>query len=48
MTIPSIYILASQYSIIMKGKAVPRHIYGGAGGEELQFLLIHDLGIRWG
>jgi hypothetical protein len=31
-----------------KGKAVSQHTYGGAGGEEVQLLLIHDLGIRWG
>jgi hypothetical protein len=30
-------------------KAVPQHTYGGAGGREnVQLLLIHDLGTRWG
>jgi hypothetical protein len=33
----------------LKGKAVPQHTYGGAGGgEDVQLLLIHDLETRWG
>jgi hypothetical protein len=33
-------------SSIEKGKAVPQHTYEGAGGEDVQLLLIHDLGMR--
>jgi hypothetical protein len=29
-------------------KAVPQHTYGGAGREEIQLLLIHDLGTTCG
>jgi hypothetical protein len=29
-------------------KSVPQPTYGGAGGEEVSLLLIHDLGTRWG
>jgi hypothetical protein len=32
----------------VKSKAVPPHIYGGSGGEEVWLLPIHDLVTRWG
>jgi hypothetical protein len=32
----------------IKGKAVLQHTYGEAGGEEVQLLLILDIGTRWG
>jgi hypothetical protein len=33
---------------IQKAKAVPLHSTKALGGEEVQLLLIHDLGARWG
>jgi hypothetical protein len=30
------------------GKAIPQHTYGGAGGKDVQLLLIHDLDTRCG
>jgi hypothetical protein len=32
--------------VLSKGKAVPQHTYGGAGEEEVELLLIYDLGTR--
>jgi hypothetical protein len=32
--------------LVKKGKAVPQHTHRGAGGEEIQLLLINDLGTR--
>jgi hypothetical protein len=31
-----------------KNKIVPQHAYGRAGGEDVQLLLIQDIGTRWG
>jgi hypothetical protein len=32
---------------LIKAKAVPLHATKALGGEEVQFLLIHDVGTRW-
>jgi hypothetical protein len=40
-------ILAGICTYIIKRKAVPRHPMKAHGGEEIQLLLIHDLGTRW-
>jgi hypothetical protein len=33
---------------MIKGNAVPLHAMEALGGKEVQLLLIHDLGTRWG
>jgi uncharacterized protein YpmS len=37
-----------KYTFIIKSKAVPLHATEALGGEEVQLLLTHDLGTRWG
>jgi hypothetical protein len=48
-------ILVLQYSaaeqlvyVLTLLKSVPLHTKKALGGEEIQLILIHDLGIRWG
>jgi hypothetical protein len=33
--------------VLQEEEDVPQCTYGGAGGEEVAFLYIHDLGSRW-
>jgi hypothetical protein len=40
--------LDTDHYLLCNGKAVPLHAMEALGGEEVQLLLIHDLGTRWG
>jgi hypothetical protein len=42
------YSIKSMERQLGNGKAVPQHAYGGAGGEDVYLLLLHNLGTRWG